>query len=106
MVGRRWRAMSQVSCRRDSSPPIVSEARGGASFFLSLACARERSAGRRKVLIAFVNRLMVVAWPPATRAETVLASTIFQASAFWPNRLRNRAGLAPVQPGHLLRGED
>src|ERR1051325_11185914 len=33
--------------RRAPSTPIVSEARGGASFFFPLACARERSAGRR-----------------------------------------------------------
>src|ERR1043166_1409131 len=32
---------------RAPSTPIVSEARGGASFFFPLACARERSAGRR-----------------------------------------------------------
>src|ERR1051326_1508719 len=33
--------------RRAPSTPIVSEARGGASYFFPLACARERSAGRR-----------------------------------------------------------
>src|SRR5690349_5605528 len=33
--------------RRNSSTPIVSEARGGASFFFPLTCVRERSAGRR-----------------------------------------------------------
>src|ERR1051325_810118 len=36
-----------LDCRRAPSTPIVSEARGGASFFFPLACARERSAGRR-----------------------------------------------------------
>src|ERR1041385_8614138 len=36
-----------LSYRRDSSTPIVSEARGGASFFFPLTCVRERSAGRR-----------------------------------------------------------
>src|ERR1043166_10341112 len=63
--------------RRAPSTPIVSEARGGASFFFSLACARERSAGRR-----FGNKLTPrerrrVPLLPDTRASRRSTAAIF-----------------------------